>query len=123
MNYIELELGGKKRGAKLGIGYLRFATNEKKITLDELFESFQKMSTDSSLESVYMIIDLIYLSLIYNCNRKKEDPDFDIDDVFDWIDEEGGFTSNVCQEFMKALTSSIIVDQGKQQPEKKPAKK
>lgn len=124
MNYIELDLGGKKRGAKLGIGYLRFATNEKKITLDDFFVSFKKMAEDTSPEAIYMIIDLIYLSLIYNCKRKKEDPNFDIDDVFDWIDEDGGFKSKVYNDFINALMTSFGTDVGKNQPEEKePAKK
>ena len=124
MNYIELELGGEKRGAKLGIGYLRFVTNEKKITLDEFFNSFQSMAEDQNPESIFTIIELIYLSLVYNCKRKKEDPNFDTDDVFDWIDEDGGFKSSVYQKFVQALTASFGVDMGKNQPEeKKPAKK
>jgi hypothetical protein len=91
MNYIELDLGGKKRGAKLGVGYLRSVTETKEITLDELFS----MLKDSGSQALFLIPELIFLSLSYNCKRKKEDVDFDIDDVFEWIDYAGGVNSGI----------------------------
>lgn len=117
MNYIELDLGGKKRGAKLGIGYLKNVTETKKMTLDEVFKS-----VDGS-GAILVIPELIYLSLSYNAKRKKEVFDYTEEDVFDWIDEAGGVTSSVYQEFTTAFTESLGADVGKTQPQKKEAKK
>lgn len=122
MNYVELDLGGKKRGAKLGIGYLRFVTDEKGITLDEFFKTFQEMASGKNLEMLYTVIDLLYKSLLYNCKRKREEPDFDYDDVLEWIDDDGGFNSDVYKVFMESLTLSFGADLGKNQPQKKGAK-
>lgn len=116
MNYTELDLGGKKRGAKLGIGYLKYVTDIKKITLDELFKSI-----DGSA-AILIIPELIYLSLAYNSKRKKEAFDYTEEDVFDWIDEAGGVTSPVYQSFTNAFTESLGTDLGKETPQKKVAK-
>lgn len=117
MNYIELDLGGKKRGAKLGIGYLKSVTDTKKMTLDEVFKSVEGSG------AILVIPELIYLSLAYNAKRKKEIFEYTEEDVFDWIDEAGGVSSNVYQEFISAFTSSLGADLGKTQPQSKVAKK
>lgn len=117
MNYIELELGGKKRGAKLGIGYLKNVTEVKKMNLDELFKSVEGSA------AIVVIPELIYLSLAYNAKRKSEKFDYSEEDVFDWIDEAGGVTSSVYQEFITAFTESLGADVGKTQPQAKVAKK
>lgn len=119
MNYTELDLGGKKRGAKLGIGFLKSVTDAKNITLDELFN----MLKDSGSQALFFIPELIFLSLAYNCKRKKEELDFDQDDVFDWIDEAGGVNSDIYKTFTEALTQSLGVDLGKEKPQKKEAAK
>lgn len=117
MNYIELELGGKKRGAKLGLGFLRTVTESKKITIEELFKSIEGST------AVFFITELIYHSFAYNCKRKGQDVDFDLDDVFDWIDESGGVSSEAYKKFLEALFASIGVDLGKEVPQKRVAKK
>lgn len=113
MNYIELDLGKKKRGAKLGIGYLRHVTESKKISLDELFKSIE------GLNAVLLIPELIYLSLSYNATRKKEKFEYSLDDIFDWIDDDGGVKGDECQKFINAFTQSLGADVGKTTPQKK----
>ena len=117
MNYVELDLGGKKRGAKLGIGYLRHVTEVKKISLDELFKSIE------GLNAVLLIPELIYLSLSYNASRKKEKFEYTSDDVFDWIDDAGGVKGDACQTFINAFTESLGADLGKEKPHTKVATK
>lgn len=119
MNYIELEIGGKKRGLKLGLGYLKHVTASKKISLDEFF----KLLSESGSEALLLVPELIFLSLEYNYKRKKETLDFDQEDVFDWIDDAGGVNSEVYKTFMESLTQSLGTDLGKETPQKKVATK
>lgn len=119
MNYLELEIGKQKRGLKLGLGYLKHVTNTKGITLDELFNLLK----DAGSEALFLIPELIFLSLEYNCKREKETPDFEQEDVFDWIDDEGGVNSTIYKTFMESLTESLGTDLGKDKPQTKVAKK
>jgi hypothetical protein len=123
MNYVELNLGGKKRGAKFGIGFLRMATEGKKMSLDELFKRLET----SSLDNTFLVLDLLYYSLKYNSMRKKEEFDYEIDDISEWLDEQGGLNAPVTLEFLNALRKSLIVEdgnneEGKPKPQKKVAK-
>lgn len=119
MNYVELNLGDKKRGAKLGIGFLRYVTTEKKITLDEFFKLLESPGT----QALFILPELIFFSLAYNCKRAKKEIDFDLDDVFEWIDEDGGAKSDVLAFFVKSLHESLGTDLGKTEPQAKEAKK
>lgn len=116
MNYTELELGGKKRGAKLGIGFLKNVTDAKNISLDELFKSIEGSN------ALLIVPELIYYSLAYNAKRKNESFEYSIDDIFEWIDEAGGVSSDVYQNFLNAFTQSLGADLGKEKPQKKVAK-
>lgn len=117
MNYLELEIGGQKRGAKLGIGFLKTVTETKKISLDELFKSIEGSN------ALLIIPELIFHSLAYNAKRKNEDFKHTLDDVFDWIDEAGGVSSDVYQAFITAFTESLGADLGKEKPQTKVATK
>lgn len=117
MNYIELNLGGKKRGAKLGIGFLRYLTESKKMSLDDVLKEVE------GTNSILAIPEFIYLSISYNDKRKGVKIDLNIDDVMDMIDEDGGVKGEAVQSFLKAFTESLGVDMGKDQPQEKVAKK
>ena len=59
----------------------------------------------------------------YNLKRKKEDIDFDQDDVSDWVEEEkDGFNSKVVSDFLTAFTEAINKDVPKTEEEKGPSK-
>ena len=116
MNYVELDLGGKKRGAKLGTLVLRRVCESKKMTPDELFQALQGTG------AIFAIPELIYHSLVFNCDKKGEKADFSEEDVFDWIDAVGGINSTVYQTYLDALTKSLGFDMGKEEPQKKVAK-
>lgn len=120
MNYIKLKLGGKERGAKLGLGYLKFVTESRNVSLEELFKSVEGHN------AALAVPELIYSSLSYNAKRSGEGFEFSEEDVFDWIDEDGGMNSPSLKIFIEAFTSSLGVnvgDEGKNTPPAKVAKK
>lgn len=118
MNYVKLKLGGKERGAKLGIGYLRYLTQEKKMTLDEVLASL------NGAQSVLELPEFIFLSIKYNDSKANNAIDYTIDDVFDWLDEAGGVKSEAWLSFLEAFVASVKTDEelGKTKPQKAGAK-
>lgn len=116
-NYIELDLGGKKRGAKLGLLILKKTCEAKKIMPDELFKMLEGNN------ALFTIPELLFQSLKFNAEKKKEAFDYTVDDVFEWIDESGGVQSTVFQDYVEALMASLGVDLGKETPQKKVATK
>ena len=99
MNYIKLNIGGAERGAKLGIGFLEKVMKGEDITLQTLFNKVE-------VEAFTFLPKLLYYSLAYNCERAKENVDFDLDDVFDWTDEIG-INSDEYLKFQVAFYNSI----------------
>lgn len=116
MNYIELDLGGEKRGFKLGLGFLRYLDENANIKVKD----FDSIITG---QEIVKYPTLVYHSLAYNELRAKREFKHDIYDVCDWIDEKGGLNGEFMIEFSSALIKSMNIDLGKNQPEKKPAKK
>lgn len=124
MNYIKLNIGGKERGAKLGLGFLDRVQKEEGLTFDEVLN---KANTPT----------LLFHSLAYNVERSGEKLDFNKHDVYDWLDEIG-LQSPVISEFQiaffnslkthldaegqKAITKVVAELEGKTTPQKKVAK-
>lgn len=103
MNYIKLNLGGRERGAKLGLGFLTKIQEVLNMNLDEINQEISK-------DIFKMTPTIIYQSLIFNCERAKETPDFDFYDVCDWISGEAFSSENgVVKTFYKAYFDSISV--------------
>jgi len=72
--YIQIGLGGKNRGLKFG-----------NRALLNLMEKHQiKEGIKFSFE---LLVDLVYFGLLNNCLVKKEDPDFALEDVENWVDD------------------------------------
>lgn len=105
--YIQLNLGGQKRGFKVGLYVIGELTKSLNIPIGDIEKAF----TERPLES---IANLLYHSAAYNCIRKGEDVDFTLLDVYEWIDE-AGLESQEIQDFIKAVTDSF----NKHVPEKK----
>lgn len=120
MNYTTLKLGGKERGAKLGIGYLKFLTESKKMTLNEVFKSI------NGADAYIIVPEFIYYSILFNDKRANAIVDYTLDDVIEWIDESGGVNSTAWKVFMECFTESITmqedVESGKKKPQKEVAK-
>ena len=99
MNYIKLNIGGAERGAKLGIGFLEKVMKGEDITLQTLFNKVE-------VEAFTFLPKLLYYALAYNCERAKENVDFDLNDVYDWTDEIG-INSDEYLKFQVAFYNSI----------------
>ncbi len=99
MNYIKLNIGGKERGAKLGLGFLEKALKGEKIGVQELFLRVEQ-------EALTFLPKLLFYSLAFNCERANEKIDFDIYDVMDWVDEIG-INSDEFKKFQISFYESI----------------
>lgn len=116
MNYVRLNLGGKERGGKLGLGFLKYFSDQEKISIQEIFGNFEGMN------ALFFIPKCIFYSLAYNCKRSSEDISFTEEDVFDWIDEDGGVKSKEMEKFSSAFAESLGTDLGKTEPQKEATK-
>lgn len=117
-NYTEIEIGGEKRGAKLGTLILKKVCERLQITPDELFKKL------SGNDLLFTIPELLYESLVLNCKNKGVEFKNSLDDVFDWIDEVGGVGSEYFQSnYFSPLMKSLNVNLGKDSPQKKVATK
>lgn len=104
MKYIQIEIGGKKRGCKLGLGFLGEVIDDLGNDVSEIVEGLKK-------NPYKMIPILMYHSMVYNLKSKGKNPSFTIYDVTDWIEEEEkGFNSDKVVDFLKAFTASIVKD-------------
>ncbi|MCT4238589.1 hypothetical protein HZP42_19595 [Elizabethkingia anophelis] len=119
MNYTKINIGGKERGAKLGLGFLDRITKAENISLQEVFTKFEK-------ETLSFLPKMVYYSVLYNDERAGNNVDYDLGNVFDWIDEVG-ITSETIKSFIEAFTRSVEVHfkgkEGKSTPQKKVAQK
>lgn len=75
--YIQLELGGKKRGVKFGNYALMEYSKLNNTGVVEFDES----------NPIKLCADLVFCGLKNNCFVKKEIEDFTYDDVVLWIDD------------------------------------
>lgn len=72
--YINIELGGVKRGIKFG--------NR------ALLDIMAKHQVNEGIKfSFDLVVDLVYFGLINNCMIKKENVDFALSDVEAWVDD------------------------------------
>ena len=82
MNYIKVNIGGKERGAKLGLLFLENAQKGENMNIQELFNELQQ-------RSIFFAPKLLHYALLTNCQLNGDTPDFNLSDVYDWIDEDG----------------------------------
>jgi hypothetical protein len=75
--YIQLELGGKKRGIKFGNYALMEYSKLNGTGVAEFDET----------NPIKLCADLVYCGLKNNCFIKKEIEDFTQDDVLTWVDD------------------------------------
>lgn len=119
MNYTKINIGGKERGAKLGLGFLEKITKGEGVSLQELFTKFEQ-------DVLFFLPKMIYYSVLYNDERAGNKVDYTLDDAFDWIDEIG-INSDPVMAFIEAFKQSIEVHfvekGGKPKPQKKVAQK
>lgn len=119
MNYIELELGGKKRGAKLGLLFLENAQKSENKNIQELFEELMQ-------RSIFYAPKLIYHALVTNCQIKGETVDFTLENVYDWVEESGlQGEKNQVAIFVQAFADNVtkLFPSEESEGKKKPLKK
>lgn len=97
----KIELLGKE--FHFGIGFL---TELIENTGLDLVEIGRKM--EAGEVSIYP--KLMYYSRLYSAKRKKEVVDFDMFDINDMIDENGGVLGDFVKEFAKAFFDSLSKD-------------
>lgn len=97
--YIQLELGGKKRGVKFG----NYALMEySKINGTGVVEFNEQ-------NPIKLCTDLVYCGLKNNCFIKKETEDFTYEDVSVWVDD---MPFNQIVEITKVFEESVKASQG-----------
>lgn len=91
---MKFEFGGKEREFHFGLGFIDLALSEEKAS-DVL-----QIST----------LRLMYYSMRFAIERKGENPDFSLYDVYDWADEAsnlGDLTKSFQVEFLKSMATRL----------------
>lgn len=101
----KIEIAGIKY--HLGLGFL-----------NELCEGTHKSLNELGLlHNAVLVPLLMYYSRIYSCKRNNEQISFTQDDIFDYIDENGGLSGEIVVEFFKhyleCMKNHIPVDDKK----------
>lgn len=101
MNYIEFEIGGKLRGFKFGTRCLQYVLSDLDCSIAELGEEMDK-------NPFKVRPYILFNAHKFNVQKKGQPVTFDIDDVFDWIDEvENGISNVNILECMRLFVESI----------------
>jgi len=86
-----------------GIGFLTELIENMGFDLVQIGEKIE-----SGDVSVYRY--LMYYSRLYSVKRKHEQPNFDLYDIDNLIDENGGVLGEFCQTFLKSFLESLQKD-------------
>lgn len=97
--YIQLELGGKKRGIKFGNYALMEYSKLNGTDVAEFNES----------NPIKLCADLVYCGLKNNCFIKKEIEDFTQDDVLAWVDD---MPMSQITDIIQVFEESVRLSQG-----------
>ena len=100
MNLVRLAIGGKTREFHFGLGFIGKMLEETNTNMVD----FDRLKIENPFKWIPL---MMYHSLVYACNRKGEEVDFDLYDVTDWIDELPA-DSNVLLDFNNAFTQSLV---------------
>lgn len=122
MNYLKLNIGGKERGAKLGLLFLENAQKAENKNIEELFKELQE-------RSFFFAPKLLFYALQTNCQLNGETQDFTLSDVYEWVEEDGvSRKDGAILTFINAFSESVTklfppenttIEEGKQKPTKK----
>ena len=111
---IYLKTSEKSIGLRMSVRTIRDMKTERGIDVLGDSESVQK----NVLEFYHAVI---YYSAINFCKKKKQEPYFDEDDVWDWIDDVG-LASKQLTDVIEAFNESITKDVPKEKAKKKTIK-
>lgn len=107
-----------------GIGFLNYAIDEMKVP-------FQEIALDLDRNTISIVPKLMYYSLAYSYQRQNKELDFTKEDVFDWIDGNGGvkidengqLIQGFYTDFINALVKSLYKDVPTDNTKKKVSRK
>ena len=103
-NYLQVELGGRKRGLKFNLGTIFFAKETSALAAN--------MELDNDIKEAAVIV---HSALLSNCRNKKEEPDFTFSDVVDWVYEiENLYTLTSITNAFSQITQSTASPEGGQ---------
>jgi len=86
-----------------GIGFL----NE---LIDGTGKTLEVIGQEVVHNTASMVPKMMFYSLAYSYKRNQKQIDFSIDDVYDWIDENGGINNGFFNDFLNAFTDSMYKD-------------
>lgn len=98
MQNTKIEILGIKYN--LGLGFLNKMIKEEGLKLNEL----------SVLDDIVLMPKVIYYSRAYACERNNQNIDFTQEDIFDYIDDNGGVQGEFYIEFAKAYFTAMMGD-------------
>lgn len=103
MNFLEFEIGGKKRGFLFGLKVIGDCIKHS----DQDPAAFMSSITKNRFESVPVIL---FYAHKYDVEKKGGLIDFSLFDVYDWIEEEGLMSEkldDVTRFFLKSLYDNV----------------
>lgn len=75
--YIQISIGGRLRGIKFGM-----------LAVEQLLTASAKdKDRNGEINPTKTAYKLIYFGLLNNCEVKNIEPDFDLENVCDWVDD------------------------------------
>lgn len=120
MNYIEIEIGGKKRGFRFGLKVIGDCIKHQ----DQDPEQFLFSLAKNPFESVPV---MLYFGAKYEVEKKGGVADFTLLDVYDWVEEEGigsDVIDGVAKVFMRSLYDNVpVLKEHLDKPENEEVKK
>ena len=112
MKQIDLEIGGELRTFYFGLGFLGNLLEKENISIQEI--------GIKATENPYKWNALImYHSCSFGYIRKGEEIPFNAFEVAEWIEDAGGFGSDVYKAFELAFSQSLTKDVPEQKDTKK----
>jgi hypothetical protein len=100
-NRIEITLGGEPRALHFGMGFVGELLEGTGKDLSEIGEALAKNPYKWAPE-------IIHRAMAYASQRDKKEFGVSLQEVTDWIDDEGGITSQVIEDSMKAFNDSLF---------------
>ncbi|KPE49767.1 hypothetical protein [Chryseobacterium indologenes] len=119
MRKIKINIGGKERVAKLGLGFLEQLTKSENISIIDFLKKFET-------ETLFILPKMLFHSISYNDKIEGLEIDYKLSDVYDWVDDLGiqhETIINFNSAFAESIRTHIPNEEGKKVPQKKVEKK
>ena len=100
MTKFELTVNGKPISFHIGLGFLGEYQYKNDITIDEVIS---RVSTNPWK----FIPDMMYESAKYRAKRDNKELDFNVNDLLDDIDDDGGFNCKGFRKFLELFIASL----------------